>query len=187
MLPVTHSLIHCSHTNSLTEALLTHSLTLSLSDSLSHSLAHFSFFFLNHSSRPCSHRCYLPNKGHPGFGELGLLYNKPRAASVIAVTDCKLWTVDRWTFSKYIMASMEAKKALKRLLRTVPLFSCLSVQVKPSLHSYNTTPHHRIQILPLPYSYSQLTLRTLSLPNLFPLFVCLLPLFVYTANTRFGR
>ena len=28
---------------------------------------------------------------HPGFGELGLLYNKPRAASVIAVTDCKLW------------------------------------------------------------------------------------------------
>ena len=90
---------------------------------LTHSLTHYTIAF------------YHPNnKGHPGFGELGLLYNKPRAASVIAVTDCKLWTVDRSTFTKYIMASMEAKKALKRLLRTVPLFSCLSVQVQLSPH-----------------------------------------------------
>jgi cAMP-dependent protein kinase regulator len=28
------------------------------------------------------------------FGELALIYNSPRAASVIATTACKLWTLD---------------------------------------------------------------------------------------------
>jgi len=36
--------------------------------------------------------------------------------------------LDRRLFKKYIISSMTAKKALKRLLRTVPLFHCLSVQ-----------------------------------------------------------
>ena len=74
------------------------------------------------------HVYQAPEEGHPGFGELGMLYNKSRAASVIAVRDCKLWTLDRRTFKKYIVASMERKKTLKRLLRTVPLLACLNTQ-----------------------------------------------------------
>merc|ERR1712187_739814 len=32
-------------------------------------------------------------------GELALLYNAPRAATVITVTECVLWSIDRDTFN----------------------------------------------------------------------------------------
>lgn len=39
------------------------------------------------------------------FGELALLYNTPRAASIKAVTDCKLWKLDRETFKHIVRDS----------------------------------------------------------------------------------
>lgn len=41
---------------------------------------------------------------YPGdaFGELALLYNAPRAASIIAKTDCVLWALDRETFNHIV-------------------------------------------------------------------------------------
>jgi hypothetical protein len=36
------------------------------------------------------------------FGELALMYNAPRAASVIAATDATVWVVDRFTFRRIV-------------------------------------------------------------------------------------
>lgn len=37
-----------------------------------------------------------------GFGELALLYNAPRTASIKAVERCYCWALDRITFSEHI-------------------------------------------------------------------------------------
>lgn len=42
-------------------------------------------------------------------GELALMYNAPRAATVIAATDLKLWSLDRETFT-HIVRDAAAKK-----------------------------------------------------------------------------
>jgi cGMP-dependent protein kinase len=47
------------------------------------------------------------------FGELALIYNSPRAASVIATTACKLWTLDLRTF-RYILATTSSSKMVTR-------------------------------------------------------------------------
>ncbi|ETO20602.1 hypothetical protein RFI_16616 [Reticulomyxa filosa] len=65
------------------------------------------------------------NKG--SFGELALLYNESRAASVRAATDGVLWVVDGETF-RYIMISSRAKKRARfyEFLKTVDLFRNIS-------------------------------------------------------------
>jgi cAMP-dependent protein kinase regulator len=47
-----------------------------------------------------------------GFGELALLYNAPRAASIKAKTDCVVWKLDRDTFN-HIVKDAAAKKREK--------------------------------------------------------------------------
>lgn len=37
------------------------------------------------------------------FGELALLYNSPRSATITALTDCNCWTLDTKTFKKVIL------------------------------------------------------------------------------------
>ena len=43
------------------------------------------------------------------FGELALLYNAPRAATIISATDSLLWSLDRQTFT-HIVKESSAKK-----------------------------------------------------------------------------
>jgi CRP-like cAMP-binding protein len=61
------------------------------------------------------------------FGELALMYNTPRAATVQAITDAVLWGVDRVTFHRTIMNSMYKKRrTYEAFLRTVPILQTLS-------------------------------------------------------------
>lgn len=61
------------------------------------------------------------------FGELALMYNTPRNASIVAAIDSKVWTLDRFTFRR-ILTNMSADKFSKyeEFLSNVSIFSTLS-------------------------------------------------------------
>ena len=72
---------------------------------------------------PCPEK---PSEGrHPCFGELALMYAKPRAASVAARTDGVLWGLGRANFRK-VQTWSNAIDLLK-LLRSVTIFEMLRV------------------------------------------------------------
>ena len=56
------------------------------------------------------------------FGELALIYNSPRAASVTAVTACRLWALELKVF-RYILATTSSNTMMTRylLLTCVPI------------------------------------------------------------------
>ena len=62
-----------------------------------------------------------------GFGELALLYSAPRAATVQATTDCKLWVMHRAIFTviKHACAK-EAAAERRHLISAMPMLSVLS-------------------------------------------------------------
>uniref|UniRef100_A0A7S2JSU2 cGMP-dependent protein kinase n=1 Tax=Leptocylindrus danicus TaxID=163516 RepID=A0A7S2JSU2_9STRA len=60
------------------------------------------------------------------FGELALLHDCPRTASVKALTPCKLWKIEQTTFRFIMVHSTErSDKTVIEVLRKVPLFSNL--------------------------------------------------------------
>jgi cAMP-dependent protein kinase regulator len=62
------------------------------------------------------------------FGELALMYNAPRAATVIsAESGCTLWALDRVTFRRILMESTFARRRMyESFLEEVPLLSTLT-------------------------------------------------------------
>jgi cAMP-dependent protein kinase regulator len=60
------------------------------------------------------------------FGELALLYNAPRAATVQASSSSVLWSIDRDTFNNCVIAGYRAQREKTAgFLRSVEIFSCL--------------------------------------------------------------
>ncbi|KAI9333542.1 cyclic nucleotide-binding-like protein [Zopfochytrium polystomum] len=60
------------------------------------------------------------------FGELALMYNAPRAATVIASSDCILWALDRMTFRRILMENTSRKRRMyESFLEDVQLLASL--------------------------------------------------------------
>ncbi|KAK2744424.1 hypothetical protein FQN57_004321 [Myotisia sp. PD_48] len=60
------------------------------------------------------------------FGELALMYNSPRAATVISTEPCTLWALDRVTFRRILMDSaFQRRRMYEAFLEEVPLLSTL--------------------------------------------------------------
>jgi len=66
------------------------------------------------------------NNAHPSFGELALMYSAPRAASVVAKSDGKLWALHRYAF-RQVLAQQTERKELVRVLKRISLLK----NVKP--------------------------------------------------------
>ena len=57
------------------------------------------FKLFDGETEPKKVRSYEPGDA---FGELALLYNAPRAATIIAKENCQLWQLDRHTFNHIV-------------------------------------------------------------------------------------
>ncbi|ELK25003.1 cAMP-dependent protein kinase type II-alpha regulatory subunit [Myotis davidii] len=64
------------------------------------------------------------NRG--SFGELALMYNTPRAATIVATSEGALWALDRGTFRRIIVKNnAQKRKMFESFLESVPLLKSL--------------------------------------------------------------
>eukprot|EP00163_Fabomonas_tropica_P011626 TRINITY_DN223_c0_g1_i2.p1 TRINITY_DN223_c0_g1~~TRINITY_DN223_c0_g1_i2.p1 ORF type:complete len:752 (+),score=231.92 TRINITY_DN223_c0_g1_i2:422-2677(+) len=75
------------------------------------------------------------------FGELALMYNTPRAATVRSVNDVTLWAVDRTTFRRCVLTStINKRKQYEDFLAAVPIFESLTPYERAQLaDAFQTT------------------------------------------------
>jgi cGMP-dependent protein kinase len=68
------------------------------------------------------------------FGELAILYNVPRAATVTATTECVLWVIDRFSFRKIARNIAESTiQQVVAFLAEVPLLRALSASEREKI------------------------------------------------------
>lgn len=68
------------------------------------------------------------------FGELALLYNAPRAASIIADEECLLWKLDRETFNHIVKdAANRKRERYDAFVSRVPIFSTMDAYERQKL------------------------------------------------------
>ncbi|XP_022706623.1 cAMP-dependent protein kinase type II regulatory subunit-like isoform X2 [Varroa jacobsoni] len=71
---------------------------------------------------------------HGSFGELSLLYNQPRAATIQATTEGSLWAMNRQTFRRIVLKSAHKKRIeYEKLLESVPMLSSLNAYERMNL------------------------------------------------------
>uniref|UniRef100_A0A8C2RKE8 cAMP-dependent protein kinase type II-alpha regulatory subunit n=1 Tax=Capra hircus TaxID=9925 RepID=A0A8C2RKE8_CAPHI len=69
-----------------------------------------------------------PYDNHGSFGELALMYNTPRAATIVATSEGSLWGLDRVTFRRIIVKNNAKKrKMFESFIESVPLLKSLEV------------------------------------------------------------
>lgn len=72
--------------------------------------------------------------GAGSFGELALMYDQPRAATVKALTDGKLWALDRNTFRRIIVySSYQRRKLFNETLSRIPMLIELTEEDRMNL------------------------------------------------------
>ena len=77
------------------------------------------------------------------FGELALLYNAPRAATIIAKTDCKLFSLDRETFNFIVKdAVVQRRKNFEEFMSKIPLLDSLNTYEKDKICDCLQTKTH---------------------------------------------
>lgn len=68
--------------------------------------------------------------GKGSFGELALMYNMPRAATIQAANVGSLWAMDRQTFRRIVLKSaFKKRKMYEALIENVPMLKALQVGV----------------------------------------------------------
>lgn len=87
------------------------------------------FFYVVQSG---TFNCYIGEKqvtnyeAGGSFGELALMYNAPRAATIVATSDATLWALDRITFRTILMENTSQKRKMyESFLEEVPLLKSL--------------------------------------------------------------
>lgn len=86
------------------------------------------------SHEPKGEKVFTYDQPGQYFGELALLYNAPRAATVVADQDCTLWSIDRVTFVCLVKdASKTAAQRRMTFLDEVPLLKALRPEEKASI------------------------------------------------------
>jgi cAMP-dependent protein kinase regulator len=75
------------------------------------------------NDQPTHLKVYVPGEA---FGELALLYNAPRAATIIAKEPSLLWGLDRNTFNHIVKDSaVKSRQMIEEFLKKVPLLSSM--------------------------------------------------------------
>lgn len=78
---------------------------------------------INKDDQPTYLKTYEPGEA---FGELALLYNAPRAATIIAKTDALCWELDRNTFNSIVKVSSQKKRErYETFLQTVEILTSM--------------------------------------------------------------
>jgi CRP-like cAMP-binding protein len=68
------------------------------------------------------------------FGELALLYDQPRAATVQSTSKCKLWVMERSVYNAiYHQEVKEIREAKLKLVQSMPIFKLLSETLQGTL------------------------------------------------------
>ncbi|XP_012056741.1 PREDICTED: cAMP-dependent protein kinase type II regulatory subunit [Atta cephalotes] len=81
------------------------------------------------------------NRG--AFGELALLYNMPRAATVKAITSGTLWAMDRQTFRRILLKSAYKKRKMyENLINKVPMLKSLEPYERMNLADALVPKHY---------------------------------------------
>ncbi|KAI9490391.1 cyclic nucleotide-binding-like protein [Zychaea mexicana] len=104
--------------------------------------------FIKHDSTSNKVTSYGPGGS---FGELALMYNAPRAATIVATSDGVLWALDRITFRSILMDSTARKRRMyEQFLSEVPI-----------LRSLKTYERHKIAdaLEPIQFDDQQVVMR----------------------------